>query len=53
MMAALRDPRVDLLESVTRMMGALYRDAGFEEVAQHVEYDWSNETVEKVSRKKN
>ena len=39
MMAALRDPREDLLESVTRMMGELYRDAGFEDVAQYVEYD--------------
>ena len=39
MIAALRDPREDLLESVTRMMGELYRDAGFEEVAKHVEYD--------------
>ena len=39
MMAAFRDPLEDLLESVTRMMGELYRDAGFEEVAQHVEYD--------------
>ena len=33
-----RDAREDLLESVTRMMGDLYRVAGFEEVAQHVEY---------------
>ena len=33
MMTAFRDPPEDLLESVTRMMGELYRDAGFEEVA--------------------
>ena len=38
MMAAFRDAREELLESVTRMMGDLYRVAGFEEVAQHVEY---------------
>ena len=38
MMAAFRDAREDLLESVTRMMGDLYRAAGFEEVARHVEY---------------
>lgn len=38
MMAAFRDAREELLESVTRMMGELYRAAGFEEVAKHVEY---------------
>ena len=38
MMAAFRDAREDLLESVTRMMGDLYRAARFEEVAKHGEY---------------
>ena len=38
MMAAFRDAREELLESVTRMMGELYRAVGFEEVAKHVEY---------------
>ena len=37
MMAAFRDAREDLLESVTRMMGDLYRAAGIEEVARHVD----------------
>ncbi|MDE0220515.1 MAG: Rpn family recombination-promoting nuclease/putative transposase [Spirochaetaceae bacterium] len=38
MMAAFREPREELLESATRLMGELYRAAGFEEVAKHVEY---------------
>ena len=38
MMAAFREAREELLESATRLMGELYRAAGFEEVAKHVEY---------------
>ena len=38
MMAAFRDAREELLESVTRMMGELNRAAGIDEVAKHVEY---------------
>ena len=38
MMAAFRQARRELLESVTRLMGELYRAVGFEEVAKHVEY---------------
>ena len=38
MMAAFRDARGELLEQATRLIGELYRVAGFEEVAKHVEY---------------
>ena len=38
MMAAFRDPPGELLERATRLIGELYRAAGFEEVAKHVEY---------------
>ena len=37
-MAAFRDARGELLEQATRLIGELYRVAGFEEVAKHVEY---------------
>ena len=38
LMAAFREARRELLETVTRLMGELYRAVGFEEVAKHVEY---------------
>ena len=38
MMATFRKSREGLLEQATRLMAELYRAAGFEEVAKHVEY---------------
>ena len=38
MMAAFREARADLLEWATRLMGELYRAAGFDELAKDVEY---------------
>ena len=38
MMAAFREAPGELLERATRLIGELYRDVGFEEVTQHVEY---------------
>ncbi len=38
MMAAFREAPGKLLERATRLIGELYRAAGFEEVTQHVEY---------------
>ena len=38
MMAAFREAPGELLERATRLIGELYRAAGFEEVAKHVEY---------------
>ena len=38
MMATFREAPEELLESVTRLLGELYRAKGFEEVAKHVEY---------------
>ena len=38
MMAAFREAREELLEWATRLMGELYRAAGFEEAAKHVDY---------------
>ena len=38
MMAALREEPGELLEWVTRLIGDLYRDTGFEEMAKHAEY---------------
>jgi hypothetical protein len=38
LMAAFREARRELLEAATRLMGELYRSAGFEAVARHVEY---------------
>ena len=42
-MAAFRD---GLLEQATRLMGELYRAAGFEEVAKHVEYVLATQSEE-------
>ena len=38
MMAAFRQARHELLDMATRLMAELYRAAGFEEVAKHMEY---------------
>ena len=38
MMATFREAPQELLESVTRLIGELYRAKGFEEVTKHVEY---------------
>ena len=43
LMAAFRD---GLLEQATRLMGELYRAAGFEEVAKHVEYVLATQSEE-------
>ena len=46
MMAAFRDAPGELLERATRLMGELYRAAGFVETAKHVEYVLATQSEE-------